>query len=163
MLYFHTMYPPKTYTVDEALKRLERYCTYQERCHKEVAQKLIEMKMIPEARDLIIGHLITHDFLNEERFARAFARGKFRIKKWGKQRIQLELKRKHINNTIISLALSEIDDDEYLLTLNELSERKVATIKDKNQQKKRKKLADFLLYRGWESQLVYDKIRELIP
>ncbi len=163
MLYFYTMYPPKTYTVDEALKRLERYCTYQERCHKEVAQKLIEMKMIPEARDLIIGHLITHDFLNEERFARAFARGKFRIKKWGKQRIQLELKRKHINNTIISLALSEIDDDEYLLTLNELSERKVATIKDKNHQKKRKKLADFLLYRGWESQLVYDKIRELIP
>nr|WP_321232666.1 regulatory protein RecX [uncultured Psychroserpens sp.] len=157
------MYPPKTYTVDEAQKRLERYCAYQERCHKEITQKLYEMRMIPEARDQIIVHLLQHNFLNEERYAKAFVRGKFRIKKWGKQRLQLELKRKDINKTIISIALKEIDNTDYYKTFHALAEKKEATIRDSNLQKRRKKLADYLLYRGWESHLVYDKIRELIP
>lgn len=153
----------KTYTVDEAQKKLEHYCAYQERCHKEVTQKLYDMKMIPEARDKIIVHLLQHNYLNEERFAQAFVRGKFRIKKWGKQRIRLELKRRDISKTIITIALKEISDIEYYNTFHALAERKVVLIKDANSQKKRKKLADYLLYRGWESHLVYDKIRELIP
>ncbi|WP_040280578.1 regulatory protein RecX [Psychroserpens damuponensis] len=157
------MNPSKTYTIDEAQKRLESYCAYQERCHKEVTQKLYDMKMIPEARDQIIVHLLQHNFLNEERFAKAFVRGKFRIKKWGKQRLQLELKRKDINKTLISIGLKEIDEDEYINTFNALAEKKVVTIRESNVQKKRKKLADYLFYRGWESHLVYDKIRELIP
>lgn len=163
MLYFCDMISQKTYTVDEAQKRMERYCAYQERCHKEVTQKLYEMKMIPEARDKIIVHLLQHNFLNEERFAKAFVRGKFRIKKWGKQRLQLELKRKDINKTIIAIALKEIDTDDYFDTFNQLAEKKVEVIRETNLQKKRKKLADYLFYRGWESQMVYDKIRELIP
>ena len=157
------MIPQKTYTVEEAQKRLERYCAYQERCHKEVNQKLYEMKMIPEARDLIIVHLLQHNFLNEERFAKAFVRGKFRIKKWGKQRLQLELKRKNINKTIVSIALKEISDENYIKTFSDLAEKKLESIRERNSQKKRKKLADYLFYRGWESQLIYDKIRELIP
>lgn len=157
------MISKKTYTVDEAKKRLERYCAYQERCHKEVSQKLYEMRMIPEARDLIIVHLLQHNFLNEERYAKAFVRGKFRIKKWGKQRLQLELKRKDINKTIIAIALKEIDAEDYLHTFNELAKKKLEAIRESNSQKRRKKLADYLFYRGWESQLVYDKIRELIP
>lgn len=163
MLYFCLVISKKTYTVDEAKNRLERYCAYQERCHKEVSQKLYEMRMIPEARDLIIVHLLQHNFLNEERYAKAFVRGKFRIKKWGKQRLQLELKRKDINKTIIALALKEIDAEEYLNTFNELAKKKLEAISESNSQKRRKKLADYLFYRGWESQLVYDKIRELIP
>lgn len=163
MLYFCLVISKKTYTVDEAKKRLERYCAYQERCHKEVSQKLYEMRMIPEARDLIIVHLLQHNFLNEERYAKAFVRGKFRIKKWGKQRLQLELKRKDINKTIIAIALKEIDTEEYLHTFNELAKKKLEAISESNSQKRRKKLADYLFYRGWESQLVYDKIRELIP
>ena len=115
------MHPQKTYTVDEAQKRLEHYCAYQERCHKDVTQKLYEMKMIPEARDQIIVHLLQHNFLNEERFAKAFVRGKFRIKKWGKQRLQLELKRKDINKTLISIALKEITDQDYYNTFNALA------------------------------------------
>ena len=157
------MIPHKTYTVDKAQKRLEHYCAYQERCHKEVNQKLYEMKMIPEARDKIIVHLLQHNFLNEERFAKAFVRGKFRIKKWGKQRLQLELKRKDINKTIITIALKEIDEEEYFNTFNELAEKRLGMIRETNFQKKQKKLADYLFYRGWESHLVYDKIRELIP
>jgi regulatory protein len=157
------MNPQKTYTVDEAQKRLESYCAYQERCHKEVTQKLYDMRMIPEARDQIIVHLLKHNFLNEERFAQAFARGKFRIKKWGKQRIQLELRRKDINKTLITIALKEISDADYYSTFHALAEKKADTIRETDKQKKRKKLADYLFYRGWESHLVYDKIRELIP
>ena len=153
----------KTYTVDEAQKKLEHYCAYQERCHKEVTQKLYDMKMIPEARDKIIVHLLQHNYLKEERFAQAFVRGKFRIKKWGKQRIRLELKRRDISKTIITIALKEISDIDYYSTFHALAEKKVALIRDTNAQKKRKKLAGYLFYRGWESHLVYDKIRELIP
>ena len=156
-------YSVKTYTVDEAQKKLEHYCAYQERCHKEVTQKLYDMKMIPEARDKIIVHLLQHNFLNEERFAQAYTRGKFRIKKWGKQRIQLELKRRDISKTIITIALKESSDVDYYNTFHALAEKKVETIRETNAQKKRKKLADYLFYRGWESHLVYDKIRELIP
>ncbi len=157
------MYPRKTYTLDEAQKHLERFCVYQERCHHDVQQKLIDMHMIPEARDQIIVHLLRHDFLNEERFAKAFVSGKFRIKKWGKQRLQLELKKRHIGKTIISNALAEINDEDYYNTFEELATKKLATIKDSHPQKKRKKLADYLLYRGWESSLVYDKVFALIP
>lgn len=153
----------KVYTLTEAQKKLEHYCAYQERCHKEVTQKLYDMKMIPEARDQIIVHLLQHNFLNEERFAKAFVRGKFRIKKWGKQRLQLELKRKDISKTIITIALKEINTEDYYNTFNDLAEKRLETIKETNAQKKRKKLADYLMYRGWESQMVYDKIRELIP
>lgn len=87
-------YTQKTYTVDEALSKLQKYCAYQERCHQEVHQKLKEMKMIPEAIDYIIVELIQHNFLNEERFTKSYIRGKFRIKKWGKHRLILELKKK---------------------------------------------------------------------
>ena len=84
--------------VEEAKRATEKYCAYQERCHKEVEQKLYDLNMIPEARDLIIVHLIEHNFLNEERFSKSYARGKFRIKKWGKQRITRELKFRNISS-----------------------------------------------------------------
>jgi regulatory protein len=86
------MHNTKSYTVDEAQQKLEHYCAYQERCHKEVEEKLKSMHMIPAAIDQIIGKLITDNYLNETRFAQSFARGKFRIKKWGKVRILNQLK-----------------------------------------------------------------------
>lgn len=152
----------KTYSVDEAKKKLEQYCAYQERCHKEVVDKLIAMKMIPEARDLIVVHLIKNDYLNEERYAMAFVRGKFRIKKWGTYRLTRELKRKDINRVLIQSSLKQISNEEYLSTLHELAEKKLSSIRESNLQKRKKKLADYLLYRGWESHLVYDKVNELI-
>ncbi len=157
------MYPRKTYTFDEAQRRLERYCAYQERCHQEVRRKLIEMRMIPEAQDKIIVHLLEHNFLNEERFVETFIRGKFRIKKWGKQRLQMELKRRDIHPTLIRKALNSLEMNEYWETFDQLALNKLKTIKESNLQKRRKKLADYLLYRGWESSMVYEKVRELIP
>ncbi len=153
----------KTYTVDEATKRMERYCTYQERCHKEVHQKLYEMRMIPAAVDQIIDHLLRNNFLNETRFAQAFARGKFRTKKWGRNRIVNELKIRQISKFNIKIALKEIPDSEYYKTFEALAEKRMQQLfSEKNLQKKRKKLADYLFYRGWEPDLVYDKINNIL-
>ncbi|WP_282134718.1 regulatory protein RecX [Seonamhaeicola maritimus] len=156
------MVKKQTYTLEEAQKKLEHYCVYQERCHKEVKQKLQKMNMIPEAIDVIIVHLIKHNFLNEERFAKAFVRGKFNIKKWGKYRLTLELKKKDISKANINQAINEIEDENYYKTFNDLAEKHFLTLTDKNKFKKKKKLVDYLLYRGWESHLVYEKASELI-
>lgn len=153
----------KAYSITEATRKLESYCAYQDRCHKEVIDKLKGMRMIPQAIDQIIGHLIEHNFLNEERFAKSFARGKFNIKKWGKNRIVNELKQRQISRFNIKTALKEIDDSCYLETLDILAKKRLNQITETNVQKKRKKLADYLLYRGWESNLVYEKLKELIP
>lgn len=151
----------KTYTVEEAKRKLEAFCAYQERYHKEVVEKLQKMRMIPLAIDEIIVHLIQNNFLNEERFAQSFARGKFRYKKWGRTRIQRELKLRGLSVFIIQSALNEIDDEEYIEVFNALAEKKKNEIKEKNNWKAKRKLADYLLYRGWESDLVYDKVSEL--
>lgn len=152
----------KTYTVEEATRRMERYCVYQERCHKEIHQKLYEMRMIPEAADQIILHLLQHNFLNETRFAQAFARGKFRAKKWGRKRIVNELKMRQISRFNVQIALKEIPDSEYYKTFEALAEKRLLQlVSEKDLQKKRKKLADYLFYRGWESDLVYGKINEI--
>lgn len=155
--------PYKSYSVTEAIKKLENYCAYQDRCHKEVIAKLREMRMIPEAIDQIVGKLIQDNFLNEERFAKSFARGKFNIKKWGKNRIVKELKQRDISKFNIKIALEEIDNGEYYKTFHALAKKRLTEIKEKDLQKRRKKLADYLIYRGWESNMVYEKIGELIP
>ena len=153
----------KTYTVEEATRRMERYCVYQERCHKEIHQKLYEMRMIPEAVDQIIHHLLQHNFLNETRFAQAFARGKFRTKKWGRNRIVNELKMRQVSAFNVKIALKEIPDSEYYTTFEALAAKRLQQlILEENLQKKRKKLADYLFYRGWESELVYEKVNEIV-
>ena len=152
----------KAFSIQEATKKIEGYCAYQDRCHKEVNQKLRDMGMIPLAIDEIIGHLIQENYLNEERFAKSFARGKFKIKKWGKKRIINELKQRDITKYNITTALKEIDDEEYIRTLDILAKKRLRQISEINIQKRKKKLADYLLYRGWESHLVYGKLQELI-
>ena len=162
-LYFWAMQRPPIPTLLEATKKLERYCAYQERCHLEVVQKLKGMGMIPEAIDLIVVQLIQENYLNEERFARSYARGKFNIKKWGRNRIVLELKRRQISPYNIKAALEEIDLGDYLDALDALAEKRMGQIREGDPQKRRKKLADYLIYRGWEPQLVMEKVAELIP
>ena len=153
----------KTYTVNEAKSKLENYCAYQERCHKEVTKKLREMGMIPEAIDQIIHHLLQHNYLNETRFAQAFARGKFRAKKWGRQRIVRELKFREISKYNITLALKEISETDYQKTFHELAEKRLQQLENEpDLQKKKKKLANYLLYRGWESSLVWEKVNSVI-
>lgn len=152
----------KSHTLSEATKKLEHYCAYQERCHKEVVSKLREMRMIPQAIDQIVTHLIQENYLNEERFSRAYARGKFRIKKWGRNRIVSELKQRAISKYNIKAALSEIDDEDYLTTFDQLAEKRIGEIRESHPLKRKKKLVDYLLYRGWESNMVYEKAQELV-
>ena len=118
--------------------------------------------MIPEAIDVIIVHLLEHNYLNEARFAKTFVRGKFRIKHWGRRRLSLELKKKDISQVNIRTALSEIEDLEYVEVFAQLAEKKASTINETNVFKKRKKFIDYFLYRGWESHLIYEKAYELI-
>ena len=151
------------YNVELAIKKIEGFCGYQERCLQEVDFKLNSMKIDIGIKEKVIRHLLENDFLNEERFAKAFSRGKFRIKKWGKQRIIRELKRKNITKPNINSGLQEINEIEYHKTFNDLAKKRFLEIEEINIFKKRKKLADYLHYRGWESDLVYKKIMELIP
>jgi len=149
------------FSVKEAKLKIEHFCTYQERCHEEVTSKLWSMKMTAEEINEIIVHLIEQNYLNESRFACSFARGKHRIKHWGKIRIMNELKMRKINQTLINLALKEISPEEYIETFENLSERNWQSIQETNSLKKRKKFCDYMLRRGFESNLIYDKVREL--
>lgn len=141
---------------------MEHYCAYQERCHAEVVAKLKKMHMIPMAIDQIVAHLIQENYLNEERFARTFVRGKFRIKKWGRNRIVAELKQRGITKYNIKAALSEIEDQEYFKTFDALAAKRISAISETHPLKRKKKLVDYLLYRGWESHLVYEKANNLL-
>ena len=152
----------KSYTVNEATKAMEHYCAYQERCHKEVEQKLYDLKMIPEAKELIILHLLQHNFLNEERYAKAFVRGKFSIKNWGRIKIISELKFKNISSYNIKSGLKEIDENTYLKTLQSLAEKKLRLIKESNSFKKKNKLSSYLISKGFETSLVYKVTNSII-
>ncbi|WP_271406288.1 regulatory protein RecX [Tenacibaculum soleae] len=151
----------KVFTVDEVKKKLEQYCVYQDRCHKEIEQKIKDYNLIPEARELILLSLLQDNFLNEERFSKSFARGKFRIKKWGKERIVRELKFRNISKYNITIGLKEIDEEEYISTLYSLLEKKNKLTIETNQFKRKKKIADYLLYKGFESSLVYQAINTI--
>jgi regulatory protein len=151
----------EVYSVKDATQKIEFFCSYQERCHEEVVSKLRTMKMDSDEIDRIMVHLISENFLNEERFACSFARGKHRIKHWGKIRIVNELKFRNISQTLINTALKEITPEEYLDTFHSLAERHWESIREKNVLKKRKKFCDYMLRRGFESNLVYDKVKEL--
>lgn len=148
----------KSYTVEEAQRKMEHYCAYQERCHDEVIQKLKSLNMIPQAIDTIVVYLIDNNFLNEERFACSFARGKFRIKHWGKRRITNELKARNISKYNIERALKEIPNEEYLETFHLIADKQWDTISENNILKKKKKVMDYLLRKGYESNLVQEKI-----
>ncbi|MFI2741391.1 regulatory protein RecX [Zhouia sp. PK063] len=149
------------YNVEDAKRKLEAYCAYQDRCHKEVITKLKSMNMIPLAIDVIVNHLIEHEFLNEERFAKSFVRGKFRHKKWGKIRLVRELKMREISRFNIDIALKEITSEAYFNTFHELAEKKWNATNENNILKKKKKVLDYLLYRGWETHLIYEKLQDL--
>ena len=152
----------KTYTVDQAKRLLERYCVYQDRCHKEVEQKLSDINMILEAKELILIHLMQHNFLNEERFAKSFVRGKFNQKKWGKIKITNALRFKQISSYNIKTGLKEIEEITYLETIKMLAIKKIAVVNERNHFKKKKKITDYLLQKGFEINYCIEIVNELL-
>ena len=123
--------------------------------------KLKSWGLIQEAIDLLIIELIQFNFLNEERYARSYARGKFRIKKWGKLKIRMALKKREVSFKCIDIAMLEIDDKTYLNTLKELLQKKNDILKETNSQKRKMKLINYLVNRGYEYDLIHDALVEL--
>jgi regulatory protein len=151
----------KSYTLAQAQKKLEYYCAYQERCHKEVIAKLRTLGMIPSVIDKIISELIKANYLNETRFTQSFVRGKFRIKKWGKNRILQELKVRDISSFNIKLGMKEISDDNYQKTFYELFEKRRREVKQLTKTEQKKKIFSYMSYRGWENSKIYEALRDL--
>ncbi len=151
----------KSYTLAQAQKKLEYYCAYQERCHKEVIAKLKTLGMIPSVIDKIISELIKANYLNETRFTQSFVRGKFRIKKWGKNRILQELKVRDISSFNIKLGMKEISDDNYQKTFYDLFEKRRREVKQLTKTEQKKKIFSYMSYRGWENSKIYEALRDL--
>lgn len=146
-------------TPNQALLKAANYCAYQERCHKEVIEKLSEWGIWGIDAQEILLQLIEQNYLNEERFAIAFAGGKFRVKHWGRVKIKLELKQKDISEYCIKKALNEISDDDYLQTLKDQIDKKWAETKDKNLLSKRAKVARYVIGKGFEQDLIWNILR----
>ena len=149
-------------TIKIALEKASSYCAYQERCQKEVRNKLYELKLDTDDVEEVLYLLIKEDFLNEERFSKSYARGKFRIKNWGKQRIVRELKFRDISAYNIKTALKEIDETEYLKTLYSITENRNEVISEPNVYKRKKKLIDFLMRKGFENDLIFKTVNEIL-
>lgn len=144
----------KYLTKEQAIQKLRQYCAYQERSHSEVKQKLWELGVYRSEHDDIIASLIEDDYLNEERFARQFAGGKFRMKDWGRKKIYYGLKEKGIGDYLIKKALKEIDDTAYRKTLSDLAEKKYTSLKGEQYLVRKKKTMDYLLQKGFEPELI---------
>ena len=141
--------------------KLQYYCSYQDRCHKEVIEKLKTFNIKSNESNEIISNLIKDNYLNESRFSESFVRGKFKIKNWGKVRIVRELKLRNISRYNIILGLKEIENQEYQNKFDEIFKKKISSLDNLSKTIKKKKIISYLLYRGWESNLIYSKINEI--
>jgi regulatory protein len=145
---------PVIYDKKSALPKAENYCAYQERSQQEVRNKLYEWGLRTNDVEEVISELIGSNFLNEERFARAYVSGKFNIKKWGKIKIKQGLKLKRVPDKMIIKALDTIDYDDYLKVIRTVAEKKSALLTEKDPYKRKYKLTSYLLSKGFESNLI---------
>ena len=151
----------KFLTKEQALQKVRQYCAYQERSHYEVQQKLYELGIRKADHDEILATLIEEDYLNEERFAIQFVGGKFRMKDWGRKKLYYALKEKKVSEYIIKRAMKEIDEEQYQQTLRERAEKRYASLKDEQHLVRKRKTIDFLLQKGYESELVTSTVNQL--
>jgi len=153
--------PKKKRITDEktALIKAEQFCAYQERSQQEVREKLYDMGMYPTGVESVISQLITSNFLNEERFAKAYAQGKFRMNGWGRIKIKQGLKFKRVPDKLINKALQLLDGDEYLSVLQKIIEKKQRQLHETDTLKRRYKLQQYAMSRGFESDLINDVLK----
>lgn len=141
--------------------KASQFCAYQERTQQEVREKLYELGCYGDDAENIIVELIAENFINEERFAKVYAGSKFRVKKWGRLKIEYELRQRKLSAYCIKKGMEEISDEDYEQTLVDLLHKKQLTLKDSNKLVLQKKLAQFAIGKGYESALVWEKIKEL--
>ncbi len=154
---------PKRLTPEKAKQKALRYCVYQERAHQEVKNKLYELGMFTSEVDELLAYLITEGFLNEERFAKSFAGGKFRVKKWGRIKIVHALESKSLTKNCIRIGLKEIDESDYLHTLEEFLKFKLSELTESNVFVARDKASKYAIQKGYEPDLVWDTLKTLLP
>lgn len=153
----------KNYTLEEAFAKLSSYCAYQERSEREVWDKISDYNLSTFSQECVIDLLKEENFLNESRFVRAYAGGKFRTKKWGKLKIKKGLRQKGISDSLMEIALQQIDDNDYQNTLRELFEKKLNTLSESlNPFEIKKKLYNYALSKGYEMSLIFELIDEII-
>lgn len=151
--------PAKKYlSKADALVKLQRYCAYQDRCHQEVRSKLIELGCYGQDLEEVMASLIEEKFLDEERFARSFARGKFRMKQWGRIRIRQELKIRNISEYCLRKAMEEISETDYLKTLKAVLEKRASQIAEADDFARKGKLAQYAMSRGFEAEMVWEAL-----
>jgi regulatory protein len=153
----------KKQSPQEAKQKIQQYCAYQERAHREVRNKLFAYGLYRDEAEEIIANLIADGFLNEERFAKAFAGGKFRMKKWGRIKIIHALEGKGLSKNCITIGLREIEETSYVHTLRELLSGKSADLNDDNVYATRDKLSKYAIQKGYEPDLVWKILHELLP
>jgi regulatory protein len=146
---------------DIALLKIQKWCAYQERCQQEVRDKLYEYGLWADAVEELISKLISDKFIDEERFAKTYVRGKFNIKKWGRVKIKQHLKQKRISDYSIKKAMMEIDGDNYYKTLKKVLVQKRKTTNESNPIKLKFKLATYAMSRGFEQDLIFDALKEI--
>ncbi|MFL5752111.1 MAG: regulatory protein RecX [Bacteroidia bacterium] len=151
---------PKITDPNLALEKMRNWCAYQERCQQEARNKLYEYGLWPEAVESIISSLINENFLNEERFAKAYAGGKFRIKKWGRIKIKAALRQKKLTEYCINKGLKEIDERDYVKTLEKLLADRSKKVKEKNPIRRNYKLLQYAYGRGFEQDLVMEILKQ---
>ena len=140
--------------------KAEHYCAYQERAQQEIRNKLYEWGLHSADVEDIISELISTNFLNEERFARAYVSGKFNIKKWGKIKIKQGLKLRKVPDKMITKALNSIDYDDYLKVVQDAAEKKLRTITEKDPYKRKHKLMSYLMGKGFESDVILSVLKD---
>lgn len=148
-------------TKEQALQKLKHYCGYQERSHSEAKQKLWDLGVSRSEHDEIISALIEEDYLNEERFAKRFVGGRFRMKDWGKKKIYYGLKEKGVSEYIIKQAMKEVDEEAYKKTVSSLAEKKWALLKGVPYMTRKKKTMDYLLQKGYEANIATGIVNSL--
>jgi regulatory protein len=151
----------KRLTPSDALSRAYNFCAYQERSHREVKEKLFSYGLSSDDVDQILSKLISEGFVNEERFAKAYAGGKFRMKKWGRLKIENELNALGLSPRNITKGLQEIVDEDYEETLQRLLEKKESALQEPDKFKKRDKLGKYAIGRGYEPELVWKMVKKM--
>ena len=146
----------KSYTFEEIKQKLVNYCVYQDRCHSEVEQKMRDFLLIPEAKDEIFLYLIKENYLNEERFTRSYIRGKFYIKHWGRNKIRINLKQKGITEKLIAKSMDEIDEQDYLDSVNKIYQDYYSKQKGLRDYQKKSKTIKHLMSKGYEYELIME-------
>jgi regulatory protein len=151
----------KSIGVEQALVKARHYCGYQERCHQEVKEKLYGFGLYKNQVEQLLAQLIEEDYLNEERFAVQFAGGKFRMKNWGRNRIQNELKMRKVSDYCIKKAMKELPDEDYQGALEKIAVKKWESLAMYSRPEQQKKTQDYLLYKGYEWPLIQQIVKKL--